>query len=34
MMEEVINFPASLSNYRNDHWENLPMVPYSPPDSH
>jgi len=29
MMEEVINLPASLSNYRNDHWENLPMVPYS-----
>lgn len=29
MMEEVINFPASLLNHRNDHWENLPMVPYS-----
>ncbi len=29
MMEEVINFPASLLSHRNDHWENLPMVPYS-----
>lgn len=28
-MEEVINFPASLLNHRNDHWENLPMAPYS-----
>ncbi len=29
MMEEVINFPTSLLSHRNDHWENLPMVPYS-----
>lgn len=29
MMEEVINFPASLLSHRNEHWENLPMVPYS-----
>ncbi len=29
MMEGVINFPASLLNHRNDHWENRPMAPYS-----
>lgn len=29
LMEEVINFPTSLLNHRNYHWENLPMVPYS-----
>jgi D-glutamate cyclase len=29
LMEEVINFPASLLSHQNDHWENLPMVPYS-----
>ena len=28
-MEEVINFPASLVSHRNNHWENVPMVPYS-----
>jgi hypothetical protein len=29
LMEEVINFPTSLLNHRNYHWENLSMVPYS-----
>ena len=29
LMEEVINFPTSLLSYKNDHWENLPLVPYS-----
>lgn len=29
LMEEVINFPTSLLNHRNYHWENLPMAPYS-----
>lgn len=29
MMEEVINFPASLLKHRDYCWENLPMAPYS-----
>ncbi len=29
LIEEVINFPASLLSDRGYHWENLPMVPYS-----
>ncbi|PIV19850.1 MAG: hypothetical protein COS40_15690 [Deltaproteobacteria bacterium CG03_land_8_20_14_0_80_45_14] len=29
LMEEVINFPTSLLSYKNYHWENLPLVPYS-----
>jgi D-glutamate cyclase len=29
LLEEVINFPTSLLSHKNDHWENLSMVPYS-----
>jgi len=29
LIEEVINFPASLLPRKNYHWENLPLVPYS-----
>jgi D-glutamate cyclase len=29
LIEEVINFPTSLLSYKNYHWENLPLVPYS-----
>jgi hypothetical protein len=29
LMEETVNFPASLVSHRDDRWENVSMVPYS-----